>query len=106
MDEFLKAIAALYDPSRVMIVAFLHKYGKSCVCELQESLKMTQSRISRHLKILKDGGFVDVDRIGAWAYYYLCAKSSIQETLIETISKLEIEVPKKVSVCELKKGVA
>ncbi|MBF7049808.1 winged helix-turn-helix transcriptional regulator [Campylobacter volucris] len=69
MQEFLKITGAINDESRILILAFLQKYGKLCVCDLQNSLNMSQSRLSRHLKILKDAGFLDVDRQGVWAYY-------------------------------------
>ncbi|AJC93971.1 winged helix-turn-helix transcriptional regulator [Campylobacter volucris] len=69
MQEFLKITGAINDESRILILAFLQKYGKLCVCDLQNSLNMSQSRLSRHLKILKDAGFLEVDRQGVWAYY-------------------------------------
>lgn len=69
MQEFLKITGAINDESRILILAFLQKYGKLCVCDLQNSLNMSQSRSSRHLKILKDAGFLEVDRQGVWAYY-------------------------------------
>lgn len=69
MQEFLKITGAINDESRILILAFLQKYGKLCVCDLQNSLNMSQSRLSRHLKILKDAGFLEVNRQGVWAYY-------------------------------------
>lgn len=69
MDKFLNIIGALNDESRVLILAFLDQNGELCVCDLQSSLNMIQSRLSRHLKILKDSGFLEVRRKGAWAYY-------------------------------------
>lgn len=69
MQEFLKITGAINDESRILILVFLQKYGKLCVCDLQNSLNMSQSRLSRHLKILKDAGFLEVDRQGVWAYY-------------------------------------
>lgn len=69
MDIFLKSIAALNDETRVLILRFLDEYGEMCVCDMQASLEMIQSRLSRHLKILKDAGFLRVERKGTWAYY-------------------------------------
>ncbi|MGD9716412.1 MAG: ArsR/SmtB family transcription factor [Sulfuricurvum sp.] len=69
MDVFLETVSALNDETRVKLLAFLDQHGPLCVCDLQESFGMIQSRLSRHLKILKDGGFLRVDRCGTWAYY-------------------------------------
>ncbi len=69
MDIFLETVSALNDETRLKIVAFLDQHGSLCVCDLQASFGMIQSRLSRHLKILKEGGFVRVDRCGTWAYY-------------------------------------
>ncbi|AFV97579.1 MULTISPECIES: metalloregulator ArsR/SmtB family transcription factor [unclassified Sulfuricurvum] len=69
MEIFLETISALNDETRIKILAFLDQHGPLCVCDLQSSLGMIQSRLSRHLKILKDGGFLRVDRCGTWAYY-------------------------------------
>lgn len=69
MDVFLETVSALNDETRIKLLSFLDTHGALCVCDLQESFGMIQSRLSRHLKILKDGGFLRVDRCGTWAYY-------------------------------------
>lgn len=69
MEIFLQTAAALHDETRVRLLAFLDIHGPLCVCDLQESFGMIQSRLSRHLKILKEAGFLRVDRQGTWAYY-------------------------------------
>lgn len=45
--------------------------GERCVCELQEDLGAAQSRLSFHLKKLKDAGVVEDRRVGRWIYYSL-----------------------------------
>lgn len=57
MDVFLETVSALNDETRIKLLAFLDAHGALCVCDLQESFGMLQSRLSRHLKILKEGGF-------------------------------------------------
>jgi len=37
--------------------------------KIENSFEMIQSRVSRHLKILKEGGFLKVERRGRWTYY-------------------------------------
>ncbi|MDP1784178.1 MAG: metalloregulator ArsR/SmtB family transcription factor, partial [Sulfuricurvum sp.] len=64
MEIFLQTAAALNDETRVRLLSFLNLHGPLCVCDLQESFGMIQSRLSRHLKILKEAGFLRVDRQG------------------------------------------
>lgn len=61
---------ALSDETRVEIVRLL-SHGERCVCELQDALSAAQSRLSFHLKVLKDAGVVTDRREGRWVYYAL-----------------------------------
>ena len=63
---------ALSDPTRLKIVEML-SHGERCVCELQASLDAAQSRLSFHLRVLKDAGLVADRREGRWSYYTLDA---------------------------------
>ncbi|MBW1361574.1 ArsR family transcriptional regulator, partial [Campylobacter jejuni] len=63
-----------------------------CVCDLQELLNMGQSRLSRHLKILKDAGFLYVKRKGTWAYYGINNELlKLHSDLFENIKNLDID---------------
>jgi len=59
---------ALSDETRLEIVRLL-SHGERCVCELQEVLGAAQSRLSFHLRALKDAGLVTDRREGRWVYY-------------------------------------
>jgi ArsR family transcriptional regulator len=61
---------ALSDETRLQIVEML-SHGERCVCELQDSLDAAQSRLSFHLKTLRDAGLVADRREGRWVYYTL-----------------------------------
>jgi ArsR family transcriptional regulator len=61
---------ALSDETRLEIVALL-SHGERCVCELQDALDAAQSRLSFHLKTLKDAGLVTDRRDGRWVHYAL-----------------------------------
>jgi ArsR family transcriptional regulator, arsenate/arsenite/antimonite-responsive transcriptional repressor len=73
---------ALSDPTRLQILAML-RYGERCVCDLTEALESGQSRLSFHLKTLKDAGLVEDRREGRWSYYRLVdgALEGLQEQL-------------------------
>jgi len=94
MEIFLKSISALNDETRVLLIRFLDEYGECCVCDMQESLGMIQSRLSRHLKILKEAGFIRVERKGTWAYYSIRTPlDKFRTNAIEEIKHLNIELP-------------
>jgi ArsR family transcriptional regulator len=95
MDIFLQSVAALNDETRVLILRFLDEHGAVCVCDLQASLGMIQSRLSRHLKILKDAGFLRVDKKGTWAYYSIrFPLDRFRSEALEEIRHLGLALPK------------
>ena len=99
MEVFLKTISSINDETRVEILNFIHKNGEVCVCDIENSFNMIQSRISRHLKILKEGGFLKVDRRGRWAYYSIKAPlDEFRQSILKEISFSDINIP------ELDKG--
>jgi len=59
---------ALSDETRLEILQCLVG-GERCVCELTTDLGAAQSRLSFHLKTLKDAGVVTDRRDGRWVYY-------------------------------------
>lgn len=59
---------ALSDETRLAILEMLQD-GERCVCDLQDQLDAAQSRLSFHLKVLRDAGIVTDRREGRWAYY-------------------------------------
>ena len=59
---------ALSDSTRLAILEMLRS-GEQCVCELQDQLGAAQSRLSFHLRVLKDAGLVTDRREGRWSYY-------------------------------------
>jgi ArsR family transcriptional regulator len=61
---------ALADETRLRIVEQLAD-GEQCVCDLTDALEAGQSRLSFHLKTLKDAGLVTDRRQGRWIYYTL-----------------------------------
>lgn len=72
-----KAVAlfhALSDETRLALLDRL-KDGEQCVCELTDAMKAAQSRLSFHLKVLKDAGLVEDRREGRWMYYSLSVQA-------------------------------
>ncbi len=102
MDDFLKTISALNDETRVKILDFIARNHEVCVCEIEASFDMIQSRISRHLKILKEGGFLQVERRGTWAYYSVCLPlDTFRQNILDKIGSLDMSIPKLQKGCAL-----
>ncbi len=70
LTETARWFHALSDETRLEIVGML-SHGERCVCELQSSLEAAQSRLSFHLRTLKEAGLVTDRREGRWVYYTL-----------------------------------
>jgi ArsR family transcriptional regulator, arsenate/arsenite/antimonite-responsive transcriptional repressor len=85
-----EALAALFhalsDATRVAIVRRLAG-GERCVCDLQHMLDAAQSRLSYHLKTLKEAGLVADRREGRWVHYSLTPGAL--ETLSSFVGDME-----------------
>lgn len=49
-----------------------------CVCEFQEWYQLGQSKVSYHLRILKDAGLVTEESRGKWTFYAINRKMAKQ----------------------------
>jgi ArsR family transcriptional regulator len=67
MEMLFKALA---DATRLRILGLLLA-GEVCVCDIHESLKIPQSKTSRHLAYLRRTGLVETRRQGLWVHYRL-----------------------------------
>ena len=102
MNTFLTTIGSINDETRIKILKFIQTNKEVCVCDIESSFEMIQSRISRHLKILKDGGFLKVDRRGRWAYYSIRNPlDKFRQATLKEINYLDLEIPKLQKGCEI-----
>ena len=70
LGQTARLFHALSDETRLSIMGLLSR-GERCVCELTDALEAGQSRLSFHLKALKEAGLVTDRREGRWVYYAL-----------------------------------
>ena len=70
LERVRQLFHALADETRLRIIDRLLG-GEQCVCDLTDRLEAGQSRLSFHLKTLKDAGVVRDRREGRWVYYSL-----------------------------------
>lgn len=66
MQEILNALC---DSTRRAALAVLWDGGEHCVCELMQRLDASQSRMSRHMKVLREAGLVVDRRDAQWVRY-------------------------------------
>lgn len=76
---------AFADETRLDILDWL-KEGERCVCELTDALQTGQSRLSFHLKVLKDAGLIHDRPEGRWIYY------SINSDAVEELEDLVVSL--------------
>ena len=76
---------ALSDETRLEIIQRLLS-GEKCVCDLTDALDAAQSRLSFHLRTLKDAGLVNDRKAGRWVYYTLDREAMSElEELVKSI---------------------
>ncbi len=69
-DTIVAGFHALSDPLRIQVLELLREQ-ELCVCDLCETLGVTQSKLSFHLKTLREAGLVRSRQEGRWIYYSL-----------------------------------
>jgi ArsR family transcriptional regulator len=69
MNDLPQFLAALADATRLAALRQVWDGGEHCVCELMRTLAVTQSRMSRHMAVLKAAGLVIDRRDAQWVRY-------------------------------------
>lgn len=69
MLNVTQILSALSEPTRLGAMEIIWGGGEHCVCELMDRLNATQSRMSRHMGVLKAAGLVIDRRDAQWVRY-------------------------------------
>jgi ArsR family transcriptional regulator len=90
IQEMAENLKMLADKTRLTILTLL-KERELCVCDIVETLEISQPNASQHLRKLKSAGLVSETRRGNWVYYSLSVtnKPYIQAVLEYTPSLAE-----------------
>ena len=70
VEESRQLLKALAEPIRLEVIHAL-ALGERCVCDLTGDLKLSQSKLSFHLRVLREAGLVTDRQSGRWIYYRL-----------------------------------
>jgi len=77
MDNYLKVLKALTDETRLRIINLLYE-RELCVCDIEDILGTTQTKISRHLAYLRNAGLVRDRKFAQWSFYSLNGSSKLK----------------------------
>jgi ubiquinone/menaquinone biosynthesis C-methylase UbiE/DNA-binding transcriptional ArsR family regulator len=88
LDQFVGSLKAASETTRLRILALLAE-GELSVKDITDILGQSQPRVSRHLKLLADGGLAERHAEGAWAYYRLNSKGAEGELARQLVSALD-----------------
>jgi len=69
-DTIVKGFHALADNIRIQVLDLLRS-RELCVCEITDILQIPQSKLSFHLKVLREANLVNTRQRGKWTYYSL-----------------------------------
>ena len=73
------------DPTRRCMLALLAVEGEVCVCEFVAALEDLQPSVSRHLALLRDGGWLLSRREGTWMHYRLARVPKWARTMLDAL---------------------
>jgi len=73
IDQLASQFKAFSEPVRLRILYLLLENEEVCVCDLVQSLSLTQSVVSRHLAYLKNNQLIESRREGTWVHYKIKA---------------------------------
>jgi len=62
-----------------------------CVCEVMQTLGVSQPRASRNLHILYEAGFLKLERTGLWSVYSL-DREGMEQHLLELVNNVSKEL--------------
>ena len=90
---------ALSEPIRIKVIELLRQ-RELCVCDLCDALEISQSKLSFHLKNLKEANLVNSRQEGRWIYYSLnLPQFQLLEQYLADIHRHSVLSPRR-SCCE------
>jgi ArsR family transcriptional regulator, arsenate/arsenite/antimonite-responsive transcriptional repressor len=96
MRDLSEIYGALADETRLRMMALLFENQELCVCDFVAALQITQSKASRHLRILRQNRLLDDRKDGLWVHYRLALsmdseRCAIVEALRRVIAKHDLD---------------
>ncbi|MEL7563480.1 MAG: metalloregulator ArsR/SmtB family transcription factor [Dehalobacterium sp.] len=90
MNEFLGALKALADESRLNIISLLLTHD-FCVGMLAKRLDISEAAVSQHLQVLRKTGVVKGEKRGYYTHY--CVDREMLRKVAEKIMDMSAQTP-------------
>jgi ArsR family transcriptional regulator len=90
MSDLLKATMALMDFTRIRVLNLLLE-RECCVCEVMQSLDITQSKASHNLSILYQVGFLKLMENDLWSLYSVDREGKYFDHMIKVVKKAQVD---------------
>ncbi|UFH58177.1 ArsR/SmtB family transcription factor [Sulfurovum mangrovi] len=101
MENLLQISKAFSDLNRINITALIQREQELCVCEICDTLDLSQPLVSRHLKQLKEAGILQSHQDGKWIIYSITKHPS--KLLLKYLEEIrEEEILPKLVACKNK----
>lgn len=84
MDLLLIKLKALSDSTRLEIINLIMD-NELCICQIQAMLNMSQPRISRHMRILREAGLIESRKDAQRTFYSIISGGN--DKLLDAINK-------------------
>lgn len=91
MEKLLDKLKALSDETRLRILNILYE-KELCVCDIKETLQISQAKASRHLIYMKNAGLIKDRKSAQWTYYSIVSEEDlkfIESLVFDSLRKME-----------------
>jgi len=90
MEKLVLFSKAMADENRLKIVTLIQREKALCVCEISDTLALSQPLVSRHLKQLRAVGILQSQKRNKWMIYSIVdAPSTLLEAYLKALSSYE-----------------
>ena len=70
-DEAVRFLTAIGAPARLELISLLFHQGRSNVGDIARKFRLSRPAISHHLKVLKEAGVIEYEKVGQEGFYWL-----------------------------------
>jgi ArsR family transcriptional regulator len=96
MERLVTLAKIVSDMNRLKIIALMYREKELCVCEICDTLELSQPLVSRSLKQMREANIVQTVQDGKWMIYSLC-EDEIVNCLLNTIKEEIVNLPRVVT---------
>ncbi|MBC2579034.1 helix-turn-helix transcriptional regulator [Clostridium sp. DJ247] len=90
LNKLEATLKILSDRTR-LIILFKLKNSELCVCDIVETLRISQPAVSQHLRKMKDLEIITEEKRGQWSYYKINKNNVLYDLIQDIIDKVELD---------------